>query len=163
MYAAFEFELGVRTVALDHERNFLEAAEFGFIGVDYLGLEALLSRVHGVHTVEHACKQRRFFTAGTAAYLDDYVLVIVGVARQKQYFQLFEDLFECFLAFEHFHFGKLAQFCFDGFVGDHFFGIGDGLCGAVVFTELFDNRCEMLMFLHQRAVFFLVTDDSGVG
>ena len=87
-----ELHLRVDLVALDAERDFLEAAALGLVRVDLLDLPLLELGVARVHAVEVAREDGGLVAARARADLDDDVLVVVRVAGQQHDLELVLEL-----------------------------------------------------------------------
>ena len=92
VHAGLELHLRVDLVALDPERDLLEAAALGLVRVDLLDLPLLELGVARVHAVEVAREDGGLVTARAGADLDDDVLVVVGVAREHHHLELVLEL-----------------------------------------------------------------------
>src|SRR5262245_17731030 len=94
MRASLPLENGIRAVALDRERDVVVAAALARIGTEHLPLEAPVLRVAGEHAEEIARPDRRLVAPGALANLDDYVLLVVGVALDERELELVLELFQ---------------------------------------------------------------------
>src|SRR5205085_646577 len=98
VYAGLVLESGVDLVAFDECDGLLDAAYARLRRVEYLHAPALSLGVATVHPKHLRGEERRFVAAPSGAYFEDHVLLVVGVAREKEYAQVFPGLFE--LGFE---------------------------------------------------------------
>ena len=92
MDAALKLQTGIGAGALYDGADLLDAAELGLIEIRNLDLPAPAFSVHAVHTKEAVRKEGRLLPADAAADLEDYVLLVVRVLRQKQDAQLLLQL-----------------------------------------------------------------------
>ena len=106
MNAAFVFEFCKNSVAGNVERAFFQSAKLGFVNIDILDVPTLFFGVHFVHTHYFHCEKRGFLSAGSAAYFDYYVFVVVGVFGKQQNFKLFFGFLQFLLVFFCFELGK---------------------------------------------------------
>ena len=90
MDAGFKLESRIRPIAADDKVSFLYTAQLRVVVVQKLHAVPPLFRVHRIHAVEVGGEQRALLPAHTAADLDDDILVVVRVTRQKQHAQLVE-------------------------------------------------------------------------
>ena len=88
MRPALELEDRVRTVALDREHAFLQAAAVVRVRLDLLELEAASLRVALQHPLQVGRPQRSLVAADALPDLDDHVLVVGGVALGESELQL---------------------------------------------------------------------------
>src|SRR5260221_5080473 len=84
MRAALPLEAAVRAVALQGERDLLEAAAVARARAELFDLEAEPLRVAREHPVDVARPERRLVAADALAHLEDHVLVIGGIARHHR-------------------------------------------------------------------------------
>ena len=83
MRAALVFELAVCCRPGHEERDFLKSADLRLAAAQDLRPPALPLGIARVHTEEACGKESRLLAADAAANLDDDVLVVVRVAREK--------------------------------------------------------------------------------
>ena len=82
--AAFVLQAAVGPLPLDRKAYLLDAPQLGFVQVQHLGPPAQPLDVHGVHPVEAAGKEGGLLAAGPGPYLDDDVLLVVGILGEEQ-------------------------------------------------------------------------------
>ena len=70
-------------LGLDRDRDVLDAAEVGVLGVEHLGDPAVPLGVAQVHAQQVAGEQRRLLAALARLDLQDHVLGVVGIARAR--------------------------------------------------------------------------------
>ena len=83
MRAALVFQTTVRACTADEKGNFLEAPDLRRIAAEDLRPPALPLGVARIHAKEAHGKERRLLPTDAAANLDNDILVIVRIARQK--------------------------------------------------------------------------------
>ena len=89
MRAALVFQLAVRRRPGHEERDFLKTADLRLIAAENLRPPALPLGIARIHAEEACGKECRLLAADASANLDDDVLIVVRVARQKEDRQLF--------------------------------------------------------------------------
>src|SRR5277367_2120993 len=135
MDPALVLEPRVRAASADQRDHFLDSAESRVAHGQHFELEAVALGVARVHAEEVAGKKRRFFAAGACANFQDYVLLVVRIARSQQLLELLFDGAEIFLQRRHLGLGQFAQVSVvaveDGFVTGDFVGNADIFAGAM--------------------------------
>ena len=157
--AALEFQAGIRTLALDHKADLLEAAEFGRVGIQHLALPALCLGVHGIHPVEHARKERGLLAACAAPYLDDDVLVVVGVARKQQHLEPFTALGRPLPGAVKLLKHHLFEFVLKPARVEQSLCLCGVALGGLAAAVFLDYRGQRFQLLHELLILFKVGDD----
>ena len=109
MHTGLKLETRIRALTVYHKGNFLKALELGLICVYQLGFESRSLSIHIVHTVQIICEKCSLVASGAASYLDNNILVIIRILRQKQYLQLFGSLIQAFTRIGFLLLCKLAK------------------------------------------------------
>ena len=97
-------------VALQQERDLVEAAHVGRIRAQHLELPPHPRCVAFVHPEQVACKEVRLLATFRATDLDDDVLLVVGIRRQQQLAELVLQSFEVCFGLGRFDPHRLAVF-----------------------------------------------------
>ena len=84
MHTALIFQSGICARTCDHECYFLETTDSVLIKTHHLCFPAAGFCVFYIHTVNLRCKKSCLVSTGTCTNLNDNVLVIIRVLRQKQ-------------------------------------------------------------------------------
>jgi len=160
--AAFVLHDAIDAFASHGADDFLVAADGSLAVAADSHLPSFLLEEFRVHTEEVACEECRFVAAGAAAYLEDDVLVVLGVSRYEQKLYLLFQLGDALLALGQLlakHFLCIGIF----FDGEHFLGIGHVLQAADIFLACLDDFAQVLVFLGKLDVALLVSNDRRVG
>ena len=88
VWAALVLHAAPHALALQQERDLVEATHVGRVGLEDVGLPAHAVGVAHVHVEEILGEEVRLLTALRAAYLHDHVLALVRVLRQEEETQL---------------------------------------------------------------------------
>ena len=152
MRAALPLEHGVRAVALDRERDFLEAALLVRARRQLLELEAAALGVAREHAVDVARPERRLVAADALADLDDHVLAVGRVGLDERELELLLEPLEPFLELGQ----QLAQ------VGVGTRGLGVVASLAPLLRELV-RRLELLQPPADLGRLAVVVEDGRVG
>ena len=161
VHAGLELHLRVDLVALDAERDFLEAAALGLVGVDLLDLPLLEVGVARVHAVEVAREDGGLVAAGARADLDDDVLVVVGVARKQHDLELFLELGQRRLELLDLLGGELLHVLI-ALGAQDFLRLVELLRGAEVLAGLLGELGLRALRLGQARVLLLVAEHGGI-
>ena len=145
MGAALIFQSGVCALALDQDNSFLDASKACIVDFHQLRLPVVPLCVAGVHTQKICTKQRRFLSACTCTDLQDNVLFIVRILRQKQDLQIRFLLLDGVFQFGDLHLGQFTHFLIT-FV-QHLLGFRQIGLGFLVFLVFFYDRLHLAHFL----------------
>src|SRR5277367_2350172 len=161
MDPALVLEPRVRAASADQRDHFLDSAESGVAHVQHFELEAVALGVARVHAEQVAGKERGFFTAGAGSDFQDYVLLVVRIARRQQLLELLFDGAEIFLQRRHLGLGQFAQVGVvaveDGFVTGDFVGDADIFAGAM------RSLGKLRSLLGELRVFPLIAERGRIG
>ena len=146
MGTAFVFQLTISSLSCHHEGNFLEAADFRGIAVQYLRTPALLFRIASVHAEKVAGKEGRLLAPYATANLHDDILIVIGVLGQQENGQFLLQLL--------FSLAVLRNLCLQQmlhlrviFFPQHFLVLSQPLAYLFILTVSFYNRGQLGVLL----------------
>ena len=84
MDTALKFQAAVSLFSVNGKADLLDPAQLGVTETGDLHIPAPGLGVHGIHTVEGICKQRRLLAAHASPNLYDDVFPVVGIPGQQQ-------------------------------------------------------------------------------
>ena len=84
MYAAFIFQPGISSLSGNHKIDFLHAADADFIHIHGFHPPPLALRIVYIEPVNLRREQGCLVPAGPCPDLHDYVLLVIGILRQKK-------------------------------------------------------------------------------
>ena len=111
-----------------------------------------------IHPVDLCREQRSLVSAGTGTDLDDNVLVIIRVFREKQDLEFMLQLFHTFSGIGKLFFQKLPHLFIRLFL-QHGKAVLDCLVTFFVFFICFHNRSQIVLLFHQTAEPRLIIDN----
>ena len=148
VYAAFVFKFGVGSFSVNHEADFLHAADSDFVNAYGFHLPTVPFRVFYVKAVHFGGKKRCLISAGAGADFYNNVFIIIGVFGEQKDLQFLFQLLYAFFCFAVFFFEQFAHF-FIGFGFQHKEAVLRILFCFLIFSVAFHNRSQITLFLHQ--------------
>ena len=162
VHAALVLQRAVHIVARHRTDDFLEASGRAFVGAGDFQPPALALAVFGVHAEEVAGKERCLIAARASSDFQDGVAAVLRVGGDEQEFDFLLQLRATCLALVQFLAGHVAHLRVR-LVGDDVLGFLDAVQHLHVFLACRHEVAQLLVFLRQLDVAFLVGDDGRVG
>ena len=94
MHAAFVFEFAVNALSGDRKHDFLHAAEFRHVAVEFLAFPTVFFGIFEIHPVQFVAEKARLFSPRAAADFHDDVFIVVGILGNEQDPEFRRDLFQ---------------------------------------------------------------------